>query len=73
MFRVRLTRDDRTNLAMFQALARKSIGSRKYKTHANAADQIILCARSRQRHESQQLPIRAKRLINPPDQRVDVG
>lgn len=43
-FRVHLTRDDRTCQAMFQALALASIGSRKYKTHANATDESILRA-----------------------------
>ena len=48
----------------------KSIGSRKYKTHAEATDEFILC---RTRFAcSEKLPIGAERLIEPRDQRVDV-
>lgn len=42
MLRVHLTRDAHARIAMFQALAHKSIGSRKYRTFANATDNTIL-------------------------------
>ncbi len=47
-----------------------SIGSRKYKTHANATDSAILVPR---RPHSEQLPVLGKGFIQAFDEALEIG
>ena len=66
---------------MFQALARESIGSRKYKTHADATDSAILglplgkisrrgCKFRAYSCDSGQMPVATQRAVDALDQAV---
>ena len=57
---------------MFQALALSSIGSRKYKVHANATDEFILRRGRGKKHPSEQLSVGAEGNVDAPDQGIEI-
>src|SRR6476661_794681 len=76
---VHLTRDDHASRAMFQALALTSIGSRNYRTHADATDALDFTRRRgraadefRVARRSEQAAVVAERAVEPLHQRLQV-